>query len=111
MGSLLFLLLPKSASDKYIAEIYQKGRLIERIPLYEITESRIFYIRDENGRTNEIEIRPGQIGIRSADCPDKLCVSQGFISDSTLPITCLPNRLVIRLRNASQAESPDMITY
>ena len=69
----------------------------------------------ENGCVNEVEVRPGSIGILSADCPDKLCVRQGFISDTRLPITCLPNRLVIRLRPVSDTAEdmpiPDTVTY
>ena len=61
------------------------------------------------------EMVDGSIGIITADCPDKLCVHQGFISDSRLPITCLPNRLVIQLRPENQEKidsiTADMITY
>ncbi len=85
------------------------------IPLNEETEERIFTVKGENGCVNEIEVRPGSIGILSADCPDRLCVRQGFISDTKLPITCLPNRLVIQLRPVSSAAEdtslPDVIPY
>lgn len=85
------------------------------IPLAEETESRTFTVEGDNGCVNEIEVRPGSIGIISADCPDKLCVGQGFISDTRLPITCLPNRLVIQLRpvssGAEDTAAPDIITY
>ena len=51
----------------------------------------------------------------SADCPDKLCVKQGFIDRPVLPIACLPNRLVIRLCPAKDSSAshaaPDAVTY
>ena len=112
LGSLIALLLPREASQGYIAEIYQSGVLIQSFSLSEIQESYTFTIEDENGCINEIEVRPNSIGILSANCPDKLCVKQGFISDSRLPITCLPNKVVIWLRPASDIDTgPDILTY
>ena len=114
LSSLFYLILPREEEREYVADIFQNGVLIQSIPLSEIRESQIFTITGENGCVNEIEVRPGSIGIISADCPDKLCVHQGFIHDSRLPVTCLPNRLVIQLRPVSSQEddtSPDMITY
>ena len=117
--SLLYLLIPSpgsAAGHSYTAEIYQDGRLLYSIPLNDISENQTLVIKTPEGGINEIEIRPGSIGIISADCPDKLCVRQGFITDAKLPITCLPNRLVILLRpvpNAADLDSikPDVSTY
>lgn len=118
-SSLLYLLLPhpgSTAAGGYTAEIYKDGRLLYSIPLNEITEKQTLVIEGREGGRNEIEIRPGSIGIISADCPDRLCVRQGFVTDAKLPITCLPNRLVILLRpetDAGRGDSitPDIITY
>lgn len=116
LGSLVFLLPGRKASD-YAADIFQDGILIETILLSEVREERTFTIEGDGGCVNEVAVRPGSIAIISADCPDKLCVHQGFISDSRLPITCLPNRLVIQLRPVSDSDSPgaaatpDAVTY
>ncbi len=112
--SLLYILLPKSPDAGLIADIYQSGELIASIPLDEVRETYRFTVTGDEGHVNEIEVRPGSIGIISADCPDKLCVRQGFISDSRLPVTCLPNRVVIRLRPQEEDKntiSPDIISY
>lgn len=118
--SLLYLLIPglggASAGCGYTAEIYQDGRLLYSIPLNDISESRTFVVERTGRGINEIEIRPGSIGIISADCPDKLCVRQGFITDARIPVTCLPNRLVILLRPVSNTTdrdpiTPDIFTY
>lgn len=112
--SLFALILPAGRDSAYIADIYQDGKLIMSIPLQE-DEDQSFTIIGENGCRNQVEIRSGSIGILWADCPDKLCVGQGFIKDSRLPITCLPNRLVIQLRPApvpsEDAPEPDITTY
>ena len=109
------------SSDKetqIIADIYQDGTLLQSIRLDTITEAYTFIVTGENDAENKIEVRPGSIGILSASCPDKLCVHQGFISNSLLPITCLPNRLVIQVRveepllhETSSSEANDILTY
>lgn len=102
-------------SDSITADIYQEGRLIQSIRLDTVTEPYTFVITGSGGCRNEVEVRPGSIGIISADCPDRLCVHQGFISTSLLPITCLPNRVVIRIRtgetDAGHSAEPDIVTY
>ena len=112
--SLLLILLPQKRATGYTADIYQSGELLTSIDLSAVSQPYTFTVTGENGCTNEIEVRPDEIGIISADCPDKLCVHQGFISDSRLPITCLPNRLVIQLRPTDESESSitvDINTY
>lgn len=127
-GSIAAILLSKTTAGRYVADIYQNGTLLQSIPLYQVTESYSFEIRGENGCTNVVEVHPGSIAITTANCPDKLCVHQGAVSNSLLPITCLPNRVVIQLRQIDQKSSagnydsednlgtadmitPDIITY
>lgn len=112
--SLLLILLPQKRATGYTADIYQSGELLTSIDLSAVSQPYTFTVTGENGCTNEIEVRPDEIGIISADCPDKLCVHQGFISDSRLPITCLPNRLVIQLCPTDESDSSitvDINTY
>ncbi len=113
-ASLLSILFPQSRTGGFTADVFQNGELITSIPLDNVREPYTFTVTGTGGCTNEIEVRPGSIGIISADCPDKLCVHQGFIRDSRLPVTCLPNRVVILLHeNLTDADSatPDIITY
>lgn len=123
-ASLIWILaagLPEQASRRHAivyADIYQDGVLLESINLSAQTDVRQLTVTNTNGNVNQVEIRPGSIGILSADCPDKLCVHQGFISTSLLPITCLPNKLVIQIRyenteinGDSDKITPDIITY
>ncbi len=114
--SLWYILVPRERASGYIADLYQEGKLILSIPLSAVPEAYTFTVTGSDGCKNQVEVRPGSIGIVSADCPDKLCVRQGFLSDSVLPVTCLPNRLVIRLRPAAlpsenDQEAVDIITY
>ena len=98
------------------ADIYQSGELLETIRLDTVTDEYIFEVPGEGGASNTVCVRPGSIAIISANCPDQICVHQGFISTSLLPITCLPNRLVIRVREEAvclddTTPVPDGVTY
>lgn len=112
---LLYLYLAPRTYGSYIAEIYQDGQLIESIPLNQVREPYSFEVEHHDTGTNRVEVRPGSIGVVWADCPDQLCVHQGFAETPVIPITCLPNRLVIRLRPAHENEAdpaaPDAVTY
>ena len=98
------------------ADIYQSGELLETIRMYTVTDEYTFEVPGEGGASNTVCVRPGSIAIISANCPDQICVHQGFISTSLLPITCLPNRLVIRVREEAVCLDdttlvPDGVTY
>lgn len=111
---LICLLIVQGSSGSCIADIYQNGQLILSIPLDQVSEPYVIDIEGENGCHNQIEVRPDSIGVISADCPDLLCAKQGFIHTPTIPITCLPNKLVIRLRPARRSfddNGADAITY
>lgn len=111
---LLYLLAVQSRSLSCVADIYQNGKLILSIPLDQVQETYTLDIEGENGCINRIEIRPGSIGMVAADCPDHLCVKQGFIHSPAIPVTCLPNKLVICLRPAENTASKDItdaVTY
>lgn len=100
----------KEPIDGLTVYIYQDGQLIETIDLHTVTAPYTFTIPALDGGSNTIEVRPDAIGIIDADCPDKLCVSTGFVDSTLLPIVCLPHRLVIQLEASNQAQ-PDVISY
>ena len=100
----------KEPADGLTAYIYQNGQLIETIDLHTVTIPYTFTVPAPDGGSNTVEVRPDAIGIIDADCPDKLCVSTGFVNSTLLPIVCLPHRLVIQLENDNQLQ-PDVISY
>ena len=109
LGSLIFSFL-HSKNSGLTACIYQDGVLIESIPLNEVTEEYSFTITSPSGGCNTVCVRPDAIAITAADCPDQLCVHQGFRHSTLLPIICAPNSLVIRL-TATQPSSIDAVTH
>ena len=57
----------------------------------------IIHISTPNGGENRVYVQEDLVFMDSANCPDKLCVKQGVIRDSTVPIVCLPNKVVVRI--------------
>ncbi len=85
------------SSDETTAEIVQDGTVIKTINLSRITEPEDIIISSPDGGTNTVHIEHGAISVSDADCPDRLCVKQGEITNGIYPIVCLPHKLVVRI--------------
>ena len=68
---------------------------------YSLSEDGEFTL---NGGTNTLVILGGKAYISEADCPDGLCVSQGKISRTGQTVVCLPNRVMLRIVGADEAD-------
>ena len=79
-----------------VARITRDGVLLEEIALDRVTAPYSFDLEDASG-VNTVQVERGRIRISAADCPDQVCVNQGFISDGTVPIVCLPHKLIIEI--------------
>lgn len=91
-----WLLLRDRAPDAPVARITRDGVLLEEIDLDRVGEPYSFTLEDGSG-TNTVQVERGRIRISQADCPDRVCVNQGWISDGTVPIVCLPHKLMIEI--------------
>lgn len=110
--SILYLVLYPQRNKTYTAYIYVDGQLYDTIPLQSISTPYQFCITTIDGHYNVISASPGTICISDADCPDLICVKQGAIRNSLLPITCLPHKLVIELKESiPDKNAPDIITH
>lgn len=89
-----------------VAEIYKNGELIKSVVL-EDSKDFEFTVGDEN-EYNVIQVKDGSIGVVSASCPDKICISRGFVSGGVMPIVCLPNDLVIEIKGG-ESEDADAV--
>lgn len=95
-ASAAWLLLRDGDTDAPTARILRDGVLLEEIDLDQVDEPRSLVLEDESG-SNTVQVERGRIRISAADCPDQICVNQGWISDSTVPIVCLPHKLMIEI--------------
>lgn len=93
-----------------IATISVDGKIIYEIPLNSVKTSYEIPIEND-GHTNVVLVENGRISMKSASCPDKLCVEQGSISSASYPIVCLPNKVIIKIEgDISADEAPDAIS-
>ena len=88
------------------AKIWLEGELICTIDLETVDEPYSFKVEGD-ACTNLVEVEQGRIRVSEAGCPDQVCVKQGWIADSTAPIVCLPNGLVIEIVGSESV--PDAI--
>ena len=82
-----------------IAAIYLDGVLVRRVDLDGVTEEEHYRV-ESHGGFNDILIQPGRICVASADCPDQICVLEGWLPEFELPIVCLPHDLLIEIEDS-----------
>ncbi|GKX28133.1 lipoprotein [Vallitalea longa] len=79
--------------DQLYVEINVDGELYQRIKLSEEKEIRI----DGTNGYNIIKIHDDGVEIVESDCPDKICVKTGFITQVGKTIVCLPHKIYIEI--------------
>lgn len=83
------------------AVVTQDGVVLRTIDLGRVDKPFSFTVAWEGGY-NVVEVERGRIRVAEADCPDQICVRQGWLSNSAAPIACLPHKLVIRLEGGGE---------
>ena len=91
----VLLLLPKGQGT--VAVVKQDGVVLAEIDLTSLSQTRTIPVEGKNGLWNRVVAQQGRICVEEASCPDQVCVHQGWISDSSVPIVCLPNKLVVEI--------------
>lgn len=102
-ASAAFLLLRPGQEDQTVARITLDGELAKEVDLRQVESPYTIILEGSSGLTNTIRVEPGRIRVEAADCPDQICVHQGFISDGTVPIVCLPNQLIIEITGGGES--------
>ena len=93
---IFFIFIPRENAN--LAKITVDGKLYTTVSLDK--DQRI-----EINHTNVAVVENGEIYMESATCPDKLCVHQGRISDTSKKIVCLPNKVIIGATKESSIDS------
>ena len=79
-----------------VAEVTVDGEVLCRVELSQVAVPYRYTVETDWG-VNVLEFSREGVEVVSADCPDQICVRQGRISDSLVPIVCLPHRLVVSI--------------
>lgn len=94
IGVLAYILFSLRGEGKVVV-ISQNGEENGRFSL--MSDECVGIIYEEN-EVNDIVIKNGKVWMRSATCPDQICVEQGEISEKGETIVCLPHKLVIEIK-------------
>jgi hypothetical protein len=62
-----------------------------------LDEDRIINVPGPLGKTT-VEIKGGRVRVLDSPCPNKTCVSQGWVEGPGETIVCLPNRVSITVK-------------
>jgi hypothetical protein len=115
LASLLWILLAPKATAKegaLQAVISSEGAEDMIIDLSGVTEPYELRIESAGGGYNLLRISRGRVDVVEASCPDKICMRSSAIPGTHLPVVCLPNRLVIRYKNApADTSGIDAVTF
>lgn len=89
-AAILFVIFGFFKSGGDVVKIMSHGEEFASLPLDEDTEISV------NGN-NIVKIENGEAYVIYADCPDKLCMKQGKISDGQHVLVCLPNEMTVSI--------------
>lgn len=82
------------------ADVYIDDKLVQTIDMSVDDE----YTFQTDKGSNTVEVRNGAVSMKSADCPDKVCVRMGTKNKNGETITCLPHKLVIEVHGGQEQE-------
>lgn len=95
-----------SRAQGNVAVITHDGKQVGSYPL---DNDRTIEIKDSDGKvTNTVVIKKGEVYMKSADCPDQICVHQGHKSKSGESITCLPNKVFVEVKGRKKSSVDTM---
>jgi hypothetical protein len=87
--------------DEKVAVISVDGKPYKTVS-FDKNQAETIDIKSELG-TNIIKIENNKIGVVDADCPDKVCIHDGFVEKPGQMLVCLPNKVVIEIKGQKQA--------
>ena len=87
-----------TAGDK--VQISADGEVYGIYPLDEDGEIEV----TEDGHTNHITIKDGQVSMSYSTCHNQVCVNTGAISHTKDAIVCLPNRVVVEIISSGKGK-------
>ena len=76
--------------------------------VYSLNENITEDIHTGNGNLNRLIIRDGKAYMKTATCPDGICVSHKPIFRDGESIVCLPNKVVVTV-TTTDTDSPDVV--
>lgn len=64
---------------------------------YALAQDRIVSVQGNGGIRLTVEIADGRVRVRESECPDKVCVHGGWLSQSGQTTACVPAGVSVRV--------------
>lgn len=97
---LLIPLLNSTGSGQY-ASVTVSQKEVLRISLNKNAK----YVVDGKLGKVHIQVKNGSIRVTQEKSPHHTCSKQGYVSDSNVPIVCLPNETVVQIEKESDQDT------
>ena len=99
IGCALWWLLPRGGTAECTAELWIDGKMVRSIYLPQAADEEISLA--EYGKEVLLEVKNHRIAFISSDCPDKICIHNGWLAREGEQAVCLPNRVSVILTDGS----------
>jgi hypothetical protein len=106
ISSMLFPFIFRKEFDQDLVVIEINGKEYKSFPLDKNATIPI----EIDDKYNLIEIIDNRVHIAEANCPDKLCVKDGYIKIPGQMVVCLPHKVVVEIKGTDIQEI-DESTY
>ena len=98
----------RSGKDtRKVAVIKMKDEIIKSIDLSTVNEPQKIEVSGKHIQV--ILVERGRIRFFEADCPDKICVSTGWLYEKGDMAVCIPNSTMIKIEG--QSDKVDVVTH
>lgn len=81
-------------NSKLMAVIMQNGKIVQELDLNKVQDPQ--YIKLEQGNLTVLA-ETGRIRILESDCPDKICVNMGWLTQLGDQAICMPNKTLVMI--------------
>lgn len=76
--------------------------------VYELSTNRTVSVHS-SGYDITVEIKDNAVRVADSSCPDRICVSSGWVRSPSRPIICAPAKVLIRIQSGGGDTDADCI--
>ena len=98
---LMLISLSRHTTQANRADVYVKE---EKVLSIDLNQDGQYSVEGTNGKVN-IEVKDHAVRVTQENSPHHLCSKQSFVSDSNVPIVCLPNETVIQIEGDTKEDT------
>jgi len=92
------------ATSSARAVIKAQGKIVREVVLSDSGGRSTLVVNGRAGPST-IEVEGKRIRMKEANCPDKICVRQGWIEKPGDSIACIPGEIIVRIEGAAPLDA------